>query len=221
MNQQAHEHHTPAPAPAHDTLVDKITVKFSFKKVTTKDEVSGVETEYKRPTVELNLPLLSVEGAVAAFNAGEKQLDLILESLRDVQIARAREIINENESITAENFPYHDISWESIANLPPAQRRGGGISKETWEDFVKDYIAVMPAVTGKSLDKIALAAKILTSKFQTIRTNKPVIGMIKGQLDLYTVNSPNAEQFAPCIEFLQQKADALLKLSDEALLENL
>lgn len=200
-----------------DNTVDKISAKFSFRKV--KDETTGLES--KRPTVEIDLPLLSVEGIIAEFQAGGKRLDLIVEAVRDVQLARAREIINEREDITAENFPYAQLTWEAIANLPKAERRGGGISKEVWEDFAKDYITVMPAATGKTVDQVSNASKILLGKLQSVKTNKPVLKLLKEQLALYINASSNAEQFSDCVTFLVEKADALLSQDDAALLANL
>lgn len=201
-----------------DNTVDKVAVKFSFRKVITKDEASGIETESKRPTLELELPLLSVEGIVAEFQAGGKRLDLIVEAIRDVQIARARELVNENEAITAENFPYAQLSWEAIANLPKAERRGGGIPKEVWEDFSKDYVSVMQAATGKTIEQVSNAAKILLNKFQAVKTNKPVLKLLKEQLGIYASTSSNAEQFSDCITFLVEKADSLLNQDEAALL---
>ena len=200
-----------------DNTVDKVAVKFNFRKV--KDEATGLES--KRPSVEIELPLLSVEGIIAAFQAGGKQLDLIVEAVRDVQIARAREIINEKEDITADNFPYAELLWETIANLPKAERRGGGIPKDTWEEFAKDYIAVMPSATGKSLDQITNASKILLNKFQAVKTNKPVLKLLKDQIGIYANTSPNAEQYSDCISFLVEKADTFLNLDEAALLANL
>ena len=204
-----------------DNTVDKVTVKFNFRKVVTKDEVSGVEVESKRPTVELDLPLLSVEGIVKVFEAGGKQLDLLVEAVREVQISRARELVNEKEDITAANFPYDQLLWDAIANLPKAERRGGGIPKETWEEFSKDYVAVMPAVTGKSIEQVTNAAKILLNKFQLVKTNKPVLKLLKDQVALYANSSPNAEQYSDCIQFLVEKADTFINLDDAALLANL
>ena len=200
-----------------DNTVDKVAVKFNFRRV--KDESTGLET--KRPSVEIELPLLSVEGIVAAFQAGGKQLDLIVEAVRDVQIARARELINEKEDINAENFPYAELNWEVIANLPKAERRGGGIPKETWEEFAKDYIAVMPSATGKSLDQITNASKILLNKFQAVKTNKPVLKLLKDQIGIYANTSPNAEQYSDCISFLVEKADTFLNLFTDSQAEQL
>jgi len=204
-----------------DNTVDKVAVKFNFRKVVTKDEATGVEVETKRPTVELELPLITVEGLVKALEAGGKQLDLVLEAVRDVQINRARELVNEKEDISADNFPYAQLSWEAISNLPKAERRGGGIPKEQWEDFAKDYVAIMPGVTGKKPEQIANASKILLNKFQQVKTNKPVLALLKEQLGIYANSSPNAEQYSDCISFLVEKADTFLSMDDAQLLANL
>lgn len=197
--------------------VDKIPTKFSFRKV--KDEATGLET--KRPTLEIELPLLSVEGIIAAFQVGGKQLDLIVEAVRDVQIARAREIIAEKEDITSDNFPYEQLSWDAIANLPKAERKGGGISKETWEEFAKDYITTMPAVTGKSIEQVTNASKILVNRFQAVKNSKPHLKLLKDQLSIYASSSQNAETYAECIQFLVEKADHFLSMDEAALLANL
>lgn len=205
---------TPNP---EDVKVVKLPVKFRFKK--TKDEATGLVEA--RPALELVLPLLSYEGIAEAYNAGGKQLDLLVEVVRDAQIARAREIINERENIDAENFPYEQISWEAIANLAKAERKGGGISKDQWEEFAADYLASMPAITGKDQEKIANAVKILVGKFNSVKSNKPVIKMLLQQLGMYATQAPNAESFTDCIEFLQNKATNLLNADDSALLKDL
>lgn len=218
-NMQAQEQ--VAPEVNFDKNVDKTPVKFSFRKVAI--EVDGKPTgEFtKRPTLEIELPLISVEGLIEQFKKGGKELELVMEAVKQIQIDRAREIINDDEKITAETFPYGELDWTKIANLPKAERRGGGISKETWDDFAKDYIVVMPALTGKTAEQVANAAKILLNKFQSCKTNKPVLTLLKNQLALYAANSQNAEQFTDCITFLTEKADTFLNMDDAALLANL
>lgn len=211
------ENQTQEIAANFDNKIEKVDAKFSFR--TVKDEATGLTS--KRPTVELSLPLLSIEGIVAALQAGGKQLDLIVEAVRQIQLDRAREIVNEKEDITADNFPYEELAWEKIANLPKAERRGGGIPKETWEDFIKDYIAVMPAATGKTIDQVTNASKLLLNKFQTVKTNKPVLKLLKDQIAIYVTNSAQAESFSDCVNFLVEKADALLSQDEAAMLEAL
>lgn len=201
-----------------DNKVDVQEVNFSFRKV--KDEKTGLE--YKRPTITLPVPKPSVEGIVAILEEGDaKKLELLLEAVGDVVIARAREIISESESITAEDFPYEQLTWDAIAALPKAERRGGGIPKETWEDFIADYIAVMPGLTGKTTEKVENAARNFANKFAAIKTNKKVLQLLVDQLGIYTNSAANAEQFLDCITFLMEKADKLMNISEEELLANL
>jgi len=207
-----------APVQANfDNKVDSKECKFHFKKVTDKD--SGIET--KRPTVELNLPVPSVEGIIAILEAGGKQLELLQSAVADVVIAQARSILNDSESMSADNFPFAQVAWEFIANMPEAEKRGRGIPKELWEEFVTDYVAVMPAVTGKSTEQVTLAAKLFINKFQQVKTNKPVVQKLREQLSIYANNSKQAENFVDCIKFLDDKAEALLEADETALLANL
>ena len=199
-----------------NNLVDTKEFKFSFK--------TDKETGVKRPTVELRLPVLSVEGIVDILQNGEerpKELELLLEVLGDAIYEQARSIVNDTEDITQENFPLDKVTWAFIANMPKAERRGGGISKETWDEFAKDYIEVMPAATGKKPEQVGLAAKLLLAKFNPVKTQKPVITMLQGQLGIYVTTSPNAEQFQDCVEFLNKKAETLLNADPAALLEAL
>lgn len=196
-----------------DNTVDTKEVKFHFK----KDALGN-----KRETVEIsNLPVPSVEGLIAILNAGGKGLDLLLAAASDVVIAQARSIINDNESLTAANFPYDQVTWDFIANMPEAEKRGRGIAKEVWEAFSNDYIAVMPGLTGKTAEQVGNAAKLFLNKFQAVKTNKPVLAKLKEQLAIYISNSSNAEEFADCVKFLNEKADGLLAADETALLNNL
>lgn len=199
-------------------LIDMVEAKFHFKKTT--DE-AGNET--KRPTVELKLPVPSVEGIMDILTKenNEKELELLRDAINDVIFQRARELVNDKEDISQENFPFEEVLWEKIANLPKAERRGGGISKETWEEFAKDYISVMPAATGKAADKVALAAKVFLNKFNAVKTDKKVLALLKAQLAIYITASPKAEEFVDCVEFLDKKAQTLIEADSSNLLDAL
>lgn len=198
-----------------NNLVDISETSFHFR--TVKDNETGVAT--KRPTVTIPVPVPSVEGIVAILESGDqKQLDLLLEAVRDKVLEQAREQINENESINQDNFDYSKLEWKAIANLPKAERRGGGIGKDQWEDFQADYIAVMPAVTGKKKEQIELAAKVFVSKFQSCKTNKPVLKVLQEQLAIYINNTTRGEEMAQVVEFLSNKLDTLIKTDETSLL---
>lgn len=200
---------------AYNKFLDEKEVKFSFR--TVKDEATGLES--KRPTIEQKIPVPSVEGIIAILEAGGKQLELLLDTVADVIYGRAREVLADDEKLT--EVPLDQLTWEIIANLPKAERKGRGIPKDVWEDFSKDYIAVMPSVTGKTAEQVGNAAKILLNKFAQVKTNKPVINLLKGQLALYLNSSPNAESYSECVEFLVNKADTLLAADEAALLDAL
>ncbi len=208
---------TPAHAnvviPNFDNKVEKYQYKFNFK----KDEFGN-----KRPSVELVLPVPSVEGIVAMMEAGGKQLELLQEAVAAVVLQQARTLVNDKEDISQENFPFEKITWEFISNIAPKERKGGGIASEVWDAFAKDYVAVMPAVTGKSAEAVGNAAKIFLNKFSgSFKTNKPAIELLKGQLAIYIANTQRAEEFAECVDFLSSKADTLLNQTEEDLLKNL
>lgn len=206
--------------------VDVKEYKFRFKKqdiVDSNDKPTGEFTQ--RPTVELHLPVPSLEGIVDILQSGnEKWQSLLLEAVEGMVTDRTRDLLNDtlkDEDVNQDNFDLNLVSWDTIANLPKAERRGGGIAKEIWDDFAKDYGAVMPAATGKKVEAIANHVKIFLQKFNTVKSAKPILKKLKEALGIYVNASPNAETYADCVEFLTKKAEALLAVDDATLLENL
>jgi len=192
---------------------DMFKYKFNFR----EDKLGN-----RRPSVELSFPVpASVEAILEIIEAGGKGLELLQESVRNTVLNHVRQVVSENETISQDTLPLEKISWEFIANITPKERTGGGISKETWEAFAEDYIAVMPAIAQKTTEQVTNAAKIFLAKFSgSVKTNKPIIAKLSEQLALYA-STPNAESFADCVEFLAEKADRLLNMTDEDLMKNL
>jgi hypothetical protein len=197
--------------------VDVKSTQFNFKK--SKDKDTGIET-IRHPVV-LALPYPSVEGIVTILQTGGKGLELLQEAIETVVNAAARDILYDSFDLTAATFPVDKVSWETIANLPKAQRKGGGIPKETWEAFGEDYVAIMPEATGKRVDQVTNMAKLLLNKLNSVKTNEAVLQLAVEQLGIYTEKSENAGEYADCIEFLLNKAETFLNVSEEELLANL
>jgi len=197
--------------------VDVKPVNFNFKK--SKDKATGIETI--RNSVQLAMPYPSVQGIVNILETGGKQLDLLMDAVETIVNSAARELLYDDTSLTAATFPVDKLSWDFIANIPKVQRRGGGIPKETWEAFGQDYCEVMPSVTGKTPEQIANAAKILQNKLAAVKTNEAVLNLLVEQLAVYMDASPNAAEYQECVEFLLNKADTFLNVSEEELLANL
>jgi len=175
----------------------------------------------RRPTTTLQIPQATPNLILEILDAGGKQLDLLMESINDIITGVAREQVNADTKISQETLDLTKLSWKSISELPPAARRGGGIPKETWEEFQKDYIESMPAVTGKTLEQVTNAAKLFLAKLQPVKTNKLFLDKLQEQLNIWFTSSPNAEDFKECYEFLANKMVELLKKDDAELLANI
>jgi hypothetical protein len=196
-----------------DKTVDVKDFSFHFK----KDKLGN-----KRPSVELKLPVPSVEGIVAILEKGGKELELLQDAIYDVIRSQAAAIVSDDEKASQATFDISKILWTTIANMPKADRRSSAIDAAVWEAFAKDYIEVMPGVTGKSAEAVTNATVVYLKKFSIVKTNKDVIGKLKDQLGLYLEHSKNADQFAEILDLLVSKADSYLSANDvELLVQNL
>jgi hypothetical protein len=189
-----------------DKTVDLKDFKFRFK----KDKMGN-----QRKTVELKLPVPSLEGIVSILESGSQAaqqllLDVVYDCVRDV----AGTIVGDSESITQENFPLDKITWEAIATQPRAERTK--IAQEVWDAFAADYLDVMPAVTGKNNEQLSAAVSVYVKKFTLVKTNKEVLSMLKTQLGLYMEHSKKAEEFTEILDLLLGKVDTYLKSDDVA-----
>jgi len=142
-------------------------------------------------------------------------------SVNAVITAQARVLVLDDPALTALNMPMDKLTFDFIANMPKAERSGGGIAKEVWDDFGKDYLITMPEATGKSIERVDKAAKLLVGKFSAVKTAIPVIKMLVEQLTIYIEHTKRADEFSACVEFLIDKADKLVNVTPEELLEAL
>jgi hypothetical protein len=195
-------------------------------KVKNKDGTEGTELRKTGKQVpdmipapdpyEVSIPLFKTKEDVLSILDDEKQLALALEGLNGVILEQARDQVNAEDFDREKGIDVSALSWEAIANLPPAQRRGPAIPDEKWDEFVADYIEVMQH-HGKTKEKAEAGAKLLRQKFQPVRLNKLVVGALKTNLSLWFANSDKNEYFQDIYENLASKADTLLAVDEEAL----
>lgn len=203
----------------HNPLVELKETTFNFRK--SKDEETGIESKRASVTVKIQVP--SVEGIVAILQKGGKELELLQTAVASQLEDYVKSLLSDDGTLTTENFPADSITWEALANLPDTDRRGRGIPKEMWEDFIKSYIETMPAIIGKSVDVVKKQASILAAKFQPLRTHEKkneLLPKFIEMLTLYVANAQDAEQFGACIEFLLKKADQFMNADTSANLED-
>ena len=205
----------------HNPLVDRKETTFGFRK--TKDSETGIES--KRDSVVVILDYPSVEGIVKILQEGGPGLVLLQSAVESTINDYAKSMLSDDTSLTSENFPTSKINWDIIANQPDTDRRGRGIPKELWDDFIKSYIEVMPAVIGKSVDVVKKQASHLANKFQVLKTHEKkneLLPKFVEMLALYVNTTTDAEQYAPCVEFLLKKAEEFQQVDkSEDLAENL
>lgn len=220
MNTQATENNQAAAIVAnHNPLVDIKESTFNFRK--TKDEETGLESKRASVTVKIQVP--SVEGIVKILQDGGKGLELLQSAVASTLEDYVKSLLADDGTLTTENFPADTITWDTLANLPDTDRRGRGIPKELWEDFIKSYIETMPAIIGKSVEVVKKQASILAAKFQPLRTHEKkneLLPKFIEMLSLYVANAQDAEQFGAPIEFLLKKAEQFMNADTSANLED-
>lgn len=179
-----------------------------------------VKVETKRESVKLHIPVpdyaaiisLIEEGtAEGASEIAKNNLQLLNDALFNTVYEVAVSLAKENTSLTSANFPMDELDWEKIANAPEAERKSRGIAKEEWADFAEDYLASMPAITGKDEERVKRAVAMFINKFAPIKSDKQSIGVLRDQLVVYAESAPNASNYFKVIEFLLKKADALME----------
>lgn len=211
-NMTTPETQAPVDMAAEITFTEPKEMKFRFK----KDKMGA-----QRPTVILKaVPVPNVNGLKKIIIDGGKPLELLLDSVFDVVRSAAAGIVGDNTEITEANFPYNEVSWEAIATKPRAER--ATISDEQWEAFSKSYLAAMPAATNKTAEQLGNHLIVYTKRFNLIKTNKPLLGVLKAQLGIYMEHAKDVEEHMEILEMLIGKADQLLKANDvEQVLANL
>lgn len=225
--------------PSPDKFTHAVEMRFGFRTLT--DEETGVKT--KRPEVNAKVPVLNFDGvaqvltdyaqayqnaqanpedeaAKVALQVAQKSYDLLMGAVQGVYESAIKDFLADNQNITTENFPYSQFTWEALANQPESERRGRGIAKEIWEDFLKSYINVMPGATGKDKKVVEKQAAILGQKLNPLKNHEDkekILPKFKENLTVYmNVAGEDAEQFAGCVEFLTKKIDNLLTAEKNA-----
>ena len=203
----------------HDPKIDVKETTFNFRK--SKDEETGVES--KRASVIGKLRVPSIEGIIAILqDENTKGLELLQSAVEGVIVDYVKSALSDDATITTDNFNPELYTWDVIANLPDSDRRGRGIPKEVWEDFIKSYIETMPAIIGKSADVVKKQAAILAQKFQQLKNHEKkneLLPKFIEMLSLYVAHSPEAEQYSAPVEFLLKKAEQFMNADNNANLE--
>lgn len=204
-------------------------VTFSFKTTTKKDPITNKPVlddkgnEVKIPAPEaIKQPVPHFDSVTDVADIitknDPKEVALLLACLNDVVDATAKDQLEEDEieNIRANGFDLSKLTWNAIANVPPGARGGGGIPEEVWNEFAKDYAAVM-IHHGKTQEQAEMGAKFLLKKFNPVKMNKKVVSSLLNNLQVWAAHTASEGAYSKVYEFLTQRANVLLSTDEEAI----
>lgn len=189
------------------TTSTRVPTDFNFR---TKDGV-------KRPTLTLEYDVPTAEGvAELLVSEDAKVVTLITEVVGALLTGHIRGYVDADlefdqaklDALVAEG----KISIAAIANLPKSER--SMLTKEDLEAFAKDYVAIMPEVTGKSAEKVAAAAGLFIERYKRVAGDNAVLSVLRDQLSVF-VDAAGAdvlEKHERAISFLANKVEELLSV---------
>lgn len=187
------------------TLIEK---DFSFRQ--TKDG-------YKRPTVTLAIGVPSLEGVATLLSSEDAKVQaLIVGLVQDTLTAYTRKFVEDDVDFDQAKFDAlvadGKISIEAIANLPKSERNT--IGKEDLEEFAKDYVAYMPAITGKDVKKVQMAAGLFIERFKRVAGDNSILTVLQGQLGVFMegVSEEVLAKNERVVTYLAAKLEELLSL---------
>lgn len=185
----------------------RVDTDFNFR---TKDGL-------KRATVTVSHELPSTEGILEML-AGEdpKVVDLITSTIQSLVVSHLRGYVDADlefdqakcDALAAEG----KLTIQAIANLPKSER--SMLTKEDLEAFAKDYIAIMPGVTGKSVEKVSAAAGLFVERYKRVAGDNSVLAVLQDQLSVFVENAGEEAltKHEKALSYLIAKVEELLSV---------
>lgn len=186
-------------------------MSFFFRTKKQKNEL-GEEVEVKRPTVKLNVPVITIDGLVALLNEGNgTKIAGLLSVLEDVIYKQAKEQVDEDEAITQEKLDISKLTLDYILSLPPSSRSSNAPTDEQWKLFEADYPATMaPVQPERTIEQINLARDLFLKKLSPVKDKPPMLNVLKSYIALWFTHTKQQEELSTVFEYINQRADALI-----------
>lgn len=192
-------------------------MKFNFKTRSIRDEEGKeIGRTKKQPSVETELPVPSNDEVSVFLSTPEsKEASLVMSAVQQIIYQAARDQFDEiieafgdddGKTVAADMLDLSRLDITYIANLPPSSRGSTALTEEDWKLFFEDYATVMVAATGKELDRVMKHVELF-KKPTKAKSNKDVLQLLVGQLDIYLANTPNAEDHGDCASRIRDKYD--------------
>ena len=188
---------------------------FNFRTTKVKDEVTGEESPYKRPSVTLPLYAPSAKKVQMIAAEGGEEMNLILSCLDDAVYTRAYEILSQNPGMTIMDFPIEKLSWKEMSAYAAQQGVSRGLNREELKLMVEDFRLVMPSILPeKPVEYIEAIAGILRLAFKPLQASPDKLEKLRPYLNAYITQAPNAETYSGTLEWLKNKLDEMIASSN-------
>ena len=147
----------------------------------------------KRPSVNIEAILPTAHGLIEVLGSEDnKQKELIVDLVASAISSHIRGYVENDLDFNQEAYngllAEGKVDLAFLANLPKSERNT--ISKENLEDFAKDYIAIMPEVTGKDVKRISSAAGLFVERFKRVAGDNAVLAVLQQQLEVFVEHAP-------------------------------
>lgn len=188
---------------------------YFFKSRKTKDKEGKEVIIPARDAITLVAPVPSFAGLIEIINKGGAGAALLQDAAEEVVFNFIKENLLDSEGFDPLTFDLSRADWDAIASAPREDGRKG-ISKERWNEFKDDYVAVMVQVSGRTTAQVETAAKFFVAKLQPVKFDKNKLSKLQELLSVYASNSANPD--VQIVEFLTAKLDEFLNLDDADIL---
>ncbi len=182
-----------------------------------KLDEKGEEIVLKKAAREMKLAFRvpSIQGIVSILEKGGKGLEFLLEVVQEVVQDRAESLFRDNDGITAENFPFEELDWDTIAALPKEVRRESqALSKEDWESFTKEYNSFMVSL-GIPKEQVSRQSAVFKQKLRPVATRKDILPQFALLLNIFAQKYPSAENHSGVIEYLVKANKKLMETKEK------
>lgn len=186
------------------------------KELNEDGELVEVVKGYKRASFPVALYRPTAAELVRFLEDACPEQEMLLDIVEDFVFSAAQKIVSDSATMETMDFPLDKISFALLARLPK-EVKTRGLDKEELAAFCKDYIEVMPEITGRTVEQCTYAASAIEKRFANIKTDRLAQTKLRAYLDQYITNAPRAESFATVLDVLVRKLDELLAAETVAL----
>lgn len=203
------------------------SASFSFHFRTDKvrdDEGKVIGTGRKHPTIEAVLPIPTYTNLIEQLQAGGKEAEVILDSVKAMIYAAGRDQIDSwresnglDKDFNVTAFDLGKLTLTAIANTPKADRASAAISDEDWTAFLNDYTHVMVQTVGYDANKVKLHVTHLKVQLRRVKNDKPSVQKLLEFLNIWASKSEALDDHVECYNDLVKRANKYIKAEEKDL----